>query len=89
MQAFFEAVMLICFGLSWPVNLMKSIKARTAKNTSLFFILLILTGYIAGIISKIVSNNINYVFILYVINLIMVSANLYVYFYNKKLDEKQ
>ncbi len=89
MQAFFESVMLICFGLSWPVNLMKSIKARTAKNTSLFFILLILTGYIAGIISKIVSNNINYVFILYVINLIMVSANLYVYFYNKKLDEKQ
>ncbi len=89
MQAFFESVMLICFGLSWPVNLMKNIKARTAKNTSLFFILLILTGYIAGIISKIVSNNINYVFILYVINLIMVSANLYVYFYNKKLDEKQ
>ena len=89
MQAFFESVMLICFGLSWPVNLMKSIKACTAKNTSLFFILLILTGYIAGIISKIVSNNINYVFILYVINLIMVSANLYVYFYNKKLDEKQ
>ena len=89
MQAFFESVMLICFGLSWPVNLMKSIKAHTAKNTSLFFILLILTGYIAGIISKIVSNNINYVFILYVINLIMVSANLYVYFYNKKLDEKQ
>ncbi len=87
MQQFFEALMLLCFGLSWPVNLVKSIKARTAKNTSLFFIILILTGYIAGITSKLISKTINYVFCLYVINLVVVSANLVVYFLNKKRDE--
>ena len=36
-----EAVMLICFGLSWPMNAYKNYKARTAAGTSWQFILLI------------------------------------------------
>ena len=32
MPEFLEAFMLICFGLSWPINVMKNIKAKTAKN---------------------------------------------------------
>ena len=34
-----ESVMLICFGLSWPISVIKNIKAHTAKNMSLKFIL--------------------------------------------------
>ena len=44
-----ETIMLICFGLSWPVSAYKNYQARTAKSTSLSFILLIMTGYVAGI----------------------------------------
>lgn len=83
-----ETVMLICFGFSWPMNLIKAYKARTAKSTSLPFILLIITGYIAGICAKLLSGNINYVLIAYLLNLAIVSLNLAVYFRNRRLDRK-
>lgn len=86
MTDFLEAAMLICFGLSWPLSLIKNIKAKTAENMSLRFILLIIVGYIAGITAKIVSHNINYVLLVYLINLIIVSANIIVYFINKRYD---
>ena len=82
----FEAAMLICFGLSWPLNLMKNIKAGTAKSMSLPFAILIEVGYIFGITAKLISNSINYVLIVYVLNLIFVSANLVVYFINRRKD---
>ena len=56
-----EAGMLVCFGFSWPINVVKTYKARTAKGTSLAFIILIITGYIAGISAKIINNQFNYV----------------------------
>ena len=83
-----ETIMLVCFGFSWPMNLIKAYKARTAKSTSLPFILLIITGYIAGICAKIASNNINYVLIAYLLNIAIVSLNLVVYFRNVALDKK-
>lgn len=87
MTSILEATMLVCFGFSWPMNLIKNIKAKTAKSMSLKFILLIIAGYIAGIMAKIISNNINYVLIIYLINLLIVSLNLIVYYKNKKLDK--
>ena len=83
-----ETIMLVCFGFSWPLNLIKAYKARTAKSTSLPFILLIITGYIAGISAKLVHGNINYVLVAYLINLGIVSLNLAVYFRNAALDRK-
>lgn len=83
-----ETIMLVCFGFSWPLNLIKAYKARTAKSTSLPFILLIITGYIAGISAKLVHGNINYVLVAYLINLAIVSLNLVVYFRNAALDRK-
>ena len=87
MSSILETVMLICFGLSWPINLMKAYHARTAKATSLPFILLIITGYIAGISAKLVSGQLNYVLIAYFFNLLIVLLNLFVYFRNKTLDK--
>lgn len=83
-----ETIMLVCFGFSWPMNLIKAYKARSAKNSSLPFILLIITGYIAGISAKIVLGNINYVLVAYLLNLAIVSLNLIVYFRNVALDKK-
>ena len=89
-----EAAMLICFGFSWPINLYKNYKVRSAKGMSLSFILLIVTGYIAGICAKLVGHfsgvaPLNYVFAVYIFNLVMVSANIVVYFINKGYDKKR
>ena len=83
-----ETIMLVCFGFSWPMNLIKAYKAKTAKSTSLPFILLIITGYVAGISAKIVLGNLNYVLVAYLLNLAIVSLNLVVYFRNAALDKK-
>ena len=82
-----EATMLICFGLSWPINLMKNIKAPTAKSMSLKFILLIIFGYVAGISAKLITHQFNYVLIVYILNILIVGLNLVVYFINKRKDK--
>ncbi len=89
MGSFLETIMLICFGASWPINLFKAVRARTAKSTSVFFLCLIIIGYIAGISAKIISDQINYVLAIYWIDLALVSANLVVYFRNRALDRAQ
>lgn len=89
MGSLFESIMLICFGLSWPLNVIKAYKARTAKGTSLWFIILIVTGYVAGITAKLVTNQINYVLIVYLLNLAIVSLNVVVYCRNVALDKKR
>lgn len=89
MAELLETIMLICFGLSWPMNLAKNIKAKSAKNMSLQFILLIIVGYIAGISAKIYSHRFNYVLAVYLLNLIVVSANLVVYFINCRYDKQE
>ena len=89
MESIFETVMLVCFGFSWPLNVIKAYKAKTAKGTSLPFILLIITGYIAGISAKLISGQINYVLIAYILNLTIVSLNVIVYFRNVSLDKKR
>ena len=88
MGAMFESIMLICFGLSWPLNVIKAYRARTTQGTSLPFILLIITGYIAGITAKLISGQLNYVLIVYLLNLAIVSLNVVVYFRNLSLDKK-
>ena len=89
MGAILETVMLVCFGFSWPLNVIKAYRAKTAKGTSLPFILLIITGYIAGISAKLISGQINYVLIAYLLNLAIVSLNVVVYFRNASLDKKR
>ena len=86
MSEVLESIMLICFGLSWPVSVVKNIKAHTAKSMSLPFILLIITGYIAGISSKIINHNYSYVLVIYFFNLFVVSMNVVVYFINRNYD---
>lgn len=83
-----EAAMLICFGLSWPISLIKNIRARSARHMSLQFILLICVGYIAGIAAKLLRGAVSYVLIAYLINFIIVAANIAVYFLNRRLDRR-
>ena len=96
MAEILEIIMIVSFGVSWPMNVIKSYKARTTKGKSLWFILLILFGYVAGISSKFVNTeymanfeNKWYVLVFYIINFIMVSIDLGFYIRNYKLDKKR
>lgn len=89
LQNLLEASMLVCFGFSWPLNVIKNYRAKTAKGMSLGFICLIITGYIAGISAKLMSGAINYVLAVYVLNLVIVASNLVIYARNKHLDNKR
>ncbi|MEG0071318.1 MAG: hypothetical protein RR671_03440 [Raoultibacter sp.] len=86
MAALLEAIMLICFGLSWPINAYKSYKSGTAVGSSWQFLALITFGYLVGIAAKFVGDSINWVLIVYVINLLCLSVNWAVYFRNRKRD---
>lgn len=86
MAEIFEAVMLICFGLSWPISLIKNIRLKSAKTMNISFTLFIILGYLAGIAAKLVMGQFTYVLAIYVFNLVVVSGNVAVYFINKKYD---
>ncbi len=92
-----EIIMVICFGASWPFNIIKAYKARSTKGTSLLFMSLIGTGYVGGIACKILTwiekgalSWLSYVaFAFYIINLIMVSTGIIIYFRNKKIESQK
>ena len=93
MSEIFEIIMILSFGASWPMNIIKSYRARTAKGKSVAFLGLILFGYVGGIISKFLNDDYManfadkwYVLIFYFLNFIMVFIDLMLYFRNKKLD---
>ena len=94
MAEILEVIMIVSFGASCPLNVMKSYKARTTNGKSLAFLLLIFFGYIAGIASKLVNEGYMadigkkwYVLFFYVLNLLMVGADLVLYARNSKLDK--
>lgn len=84
-----ETIMLICFGLSWPISLVKNVKTKSAKGISLKFLIMIILGYIAGIIAKFLNHQVNYVLVMYFLNILIVSLNLAVYFINRKYDKER
>jgi hypothetical protein len=93
MSEILEIIMVVSFGASWPANVMKSYRARTAKGKSVLFLCLILFGYVAGILSKLTNESYMasfgskwYVLFFYVLNFVMVSIDLVIYFRNKRLD---
>ena len=95
MAELFEIIMIVSFGASWPLNVMKSYKARTAKGKSIGFLLLILFGYVAGITSKLINpvymaaiGQKWYVLFFYVLNFIMVAADVVMYVRNRRLDKE-
>lgn len=84
-MSIFEAAMMVCFGVSWPFNIIKSYRSRSAKGKSLIFLCLIELGYICGIIHKYLYSN-DFTIYLYVLNFIMVFIDFVLTIRNKKLD---
>ena len=95
MAEILEILMIVSFGASWPLNVIKSYKARTTKGKSSAFLCLIFFGYIAGITSKLVNESYManfaskwYVLFFYVLNFLMVGADICLYVRNLKLDKE-
>lgn len=95
MSELLEIIMIVSFGASWPLNVLKSYRARTTKGKSLPFLCLILFGYIAGIASKLVNEAYMaafaekwYVLFFYCLNFLMVGLDLILYYRNWKLDKQ-
>ena len=96
MSELLEIIMIVSFGASWPLNVIKSYKAGTAKGKSLAFLLLILFGYIAGIASKFMNPVYMaafaekwYVLVFYFLNFVMVGIDTVLYFRNRRLDKQK
>jgi len=89
MTGILETIMLVCFGISWPLSVWNNLKSGTAKAMSLPFILMIALGYVAGITAKVMSKANLYVLIIYCINLFFVLCNLVLYFVNRRKDKQR
>ena len=86
MEKIFELAMLILFGISWPVSIYKSYKAKVVGSKSVIFLFAVILGYMAGIVNKFI-NGVDYVTVFYFINMVMVSVDACLYFRNKKLEK--
>lgn len=89
MSQLFETIMMICFGISWPLSIIKSYQCRTTTGKSVYFTLCVLVGYAFGIANKLLSDNITYVLFFYVLNFFMVAIDIGLYIRNAKLDRQR
>lgn len=85
-MSIFEALMLICFGFSWPCSIYISFKSKSTKGKSVLFLIIVNLGYIFGIMHKIFYN-LDLVLILYCLNFFMVSLDIAIYFRNYLLEK--
>ena len=89
MAEILEIGMLLCFGFSWPMNVVKSYRARTTKGKCVYFLCFVILGYLCGISAKLLSDSYKwYVLFFYILNMLMVSVDLGMYFRNWRLEKK-
>lgn len=85
-----EAVMMVCFGVSWPISILKTVQVKNPAGKSIVFMWLIIAGYLCGIAGKVVGGNISWVIWLYALNALMVATDLclvYIYRARRKAAE--
>ena len=83
-----EAGMIIAFGISWPLSLIRSWRSRTAKGKSVWFCILVFIGYISGVTGKTLARDFNLAYVFYWCNLFMVGFDLCLWFRNHALDKQ-
>jgi len=84
-MSIYEIIMLICFGAAWPFSIYKSYKLKSSQGKSVFFLVIILIGYAAGIANKIVYD-FDLVVYLYALNMVMVALDLALYLRNERFE---
>jgi hypothetical protein len=85
MAELFETIMLICFGASWPVSVIKSLRSRSTHGKSLIFLFCVWFGYVVGLVGKLLQNP-SYVIVVYITNLVFISTDIVLYFVNRRRE---
>lgn len=83
----FEIVMLSCFAAAWPVSIIRSYKAKTAKGKSLVFLVIIQAGFTIGILQKFYFSYDPTIY-LYALNFMLVLVDIFIWRRNRKLDRQ-
>ena len=78
-MSIFEILMLLCFGLSWPISIAKALRTKKVEGKSPVFMIVICVGYLSGILHKLFFA-FDWVIVLYAINLMMVATDLFLYY---------
>ena len=89
MAQVFETIMLLCFGASWPFNIAKSIRSRTARGKSHIFEICVIVGYLCGLAGKLLSGNVTYMVVFYLVDILMVATDLVLTLRNQRLDREE
>ncbi len=74
-----EVLFLLCFAISWPVSIAKSLRTKVVIGKSPLFMSLVVLGYIFGIIHKLLYSR-DIVIFMYIFNATLVSIDLFLYF---------
>ena len=87
---FCEIAMLCLFGCSWPFNIAKALRTRTAKGKSVVFEVLVIVGYLIGLFGKLYAyrqtGTLAYSVWFYIADILMVSVDLVLYCVNARRD---
>ncbi|MBR4331962.1 MAG: hypothetical protein IKP72_04740 [Clostridia bacterium] len=87
-MSFFELGMIVCFGISWPISVLKSIRTKSTVGKSIAFSIIVFVGYILGIIHKLKYSR-DFVLYAYLFNLTMVGTDIVIYFINYRRDKQR
>ena len=77
-MSIFEIAMLLCFGAAWPFSIYKTLQCRDVRGKSILFLLIVLLGYLFGILHKMFYNYDKVVY-LYLFNGLMVATEIALY----------
>ena len=78
-MSIFEIIMLVCFGVSWPISIAKTLRTKVVAGKSPLFMAIVCLGYISGVIHKILYS-FDWVIILYIVNMILIAIDIGLYF---------
>jgi len=81
----FESAMLICFGTSWPISILKALRTKHVRGKSLGFMGLIFVGYLFGVTAKFIyaaalHEPLSPVTALYALNAVLVGIDIALYY---------
>ncbi|MBN1243012.1 MAG: hypothetical protein JXA15_09960 [Spirochaetales bacterium] len=84
----FEIIMLLCFGAAWPFSIVRSLKSRSTGGKSLVFLLIVIAGYAAGIVHKLLYAK-DFVLWMYAFNMLMVATDAAIWLRNRRWERSK
>ena len=78
-MSIFEIIMLVCFGISWPISIAKSIRTKVVEGKSPVFMVIVCLGYVSGMVHKTL-HSLDWVIVLYFVNMVLIIIDIALYF---------